>query len=62
MKDLSKREQGEARFDSAERENLRAGLKDFAAIEYESDNNESSSGCSVGIVSVRTGEILDSCY
>ena len=62
MKDLSKREQGEARFDSAERKNLRAGLKDFAAIDFETANNERSSVCSVGIVIVRDGEIVDTFY
>ena len=62
MKDLSKREQGEARFDSAERKNLRAGLKDFAAIDFETANNERSSVCSVGIVIVRNGEIVDTFY
>lgn len=62
MKDLNKREQSEARFNSAERKNLRAGLKDFAAIDFETANNERSSVCSVGIVIVRDGEIVDTFY
>lgn len=35
MKDWSKREQSETGFNSAERKNLRAGFKDFAAIDFE---------------------------
>lgn len=35
MKDWSKREQSETGFNSAERKNLRARLKDFAAIDGE---------------------------
>ena len=62
MKDLSKREQSNTGINSAERENLRAGLKDFAAIDFETANNERSSVCSVGIVIVRDGEIVDSFY
>ena len=62
MKDLSKREQSNTGINSAERENLRAGLKDFAAIDFETANNERSSVCSVGIVIVRNGEIVDSFY
>ena len=62
MKDLNKREQSETCFSSAERENLRAGLKNFAAIDFETANNERSSVCSVGIVIVRDGEIVDSFY
>ena len=34
MKDLSKREQSNTGINSAERENLRAGMKDFAAIDF----------------------------
>ena len=34
-------------------------MKDFAAIDFEPPNNESSSVCSVGIVIVRGGEIVD---
>ena len=62
MKDLSKREQSGACINSAERENLRAKLNDFAAIDFETANNERSSVCSVGIVIVRDGEIVDSFY
>ena len=62
MKDWSKREQSETGFNSAEHKNLRAGLKDFAAIDFETANNERSSVCSVGIVIVRNGEIVDSFY
>jgi DNA polymerase III epsilon subunit-like protein len=50
------------RINSAKRENLRAGLKDFAAIDFETANNERSSVCSVGVVIVRNGEIVDSFY
>ena len=39
-----------------------AGMKDFAAIDFETANNEPSSGCSVGIIIVRDGEIVDSFY
>ena len=38
------------------------GMKDFAAIDFETANNERSSVCSVGIVIVRNGEIVDSFY
>ena len=62
MKDLGKREQSNTRIDSAECENLRAGLNNFAAIDFETANNERSSVCSVGIVIVRDGEIVDSFY
>ena len=62
MKDLNKRVQSNTRINSAERENLRAGLKDFAAIDFETANNECSSVCSVGIVIVRNGEIVDTFY
>ena len=34
-------------------------MKDFAAIDFETANNERSSVCSVGIVIVRNGEIVD---
>ena len=34
-------------------------MKDFAAIDFETANNERSSVCSVGIVIVREGEIVD---
>ena len=34
-------------------------MRDFAAIDFETANNERSSVCSVGIVIVRNGEIVD---
>ena len=37
-------------------------MKDFAAIDFETANCERSSVCSVGIVIVRDGEIVDSFY
>ena len=37
-------------------------MKDFAAIDFETANNERSSVCSVGIVVVRDGEIVDKFY
>ena len=37
-------------------------MKDFAAIDFETANNERSSVCSVGIIIVRDGEIVDSFY
>ena len=37
-------------------------MKDFAAIDFETANNERSSIGSVGIVIVRNGEIVDSFY
>ncbi len=37
-------------------------MKDFAAIDFETANTERSSVCSVGIVIVRNGEIVDSFY
>ena len=37
-------------------------MKDFAAIDFETANNERSSVCSVGIVIVRDGEFVDSFY
>lgn len=37
-------------------------MKDFAAIDFETANNQRSSICSVGIVIVRNGEITDSFY
>lgn len=37
-------------------------MKDFAAIDFETANNERSSVCSVGVVIVRNGEIVDSFY
>ncbi|MBO4691208.1 MAG: 3'-5' exonuclease [Bacteroidales bacterium] len=37
-------------------------MRDFAAIDFETANNERSSVCSVGVVIVRGGEIVDSFY
>ena len=37
-------------------------MKDFAAIDFETANRERSSVCSVGVVIVRDGEIVDSFY
>ena len=37
-------------------------MQDFAAIDFETANNERSSVCSVGVVIVRGGEIVDSFY
>lgn len=37
-------------------------MQDFAAIDFETANNERSSVCSVGIVIVRNGAIVDSFY
>ena len=37
-------------------------MTDFAAIDFETANNERSSVCSVGIVIVRGGKIVDSFY
>ena len=38
------------------------GLKDFAAIDFETANNERCSVCSVGVVVVHDGEFTDSFY
>ena len=37
-------------------------MLDFAAIDFETANNERSSVCSVGVVIVRNGELVDSFY
>lgn len=37
-------------------------MQDFAAIDFETANNERSSVCSVGVVIVRRGEIVDKFY
>jgi DNA polymerase-3 subunit epsilon len=37
-------------------------MKDFVAIDFETANNERSSVCSVGIVIVRDGKIVDKFY
>ena len=35
-------------------------MRDFAAVDFETANNERTSVCSVGVVIVRDGEIVDS--
>ena len=37
-------------------------MKNFAAIDFETANQQRTSVCSVGIVIVRDGEIVDSYY
>ena len=37
-------------------------MRDFAAIDFETANSERTSVCSVGVVIVRDGEIVDSFY
>ena len=37
-------------------------MKDFAAIDFETANNEPTSVCSVGVVVVRDGEVVDTFY
>lgn len=37
-------------------------MRDFAAIDFETANNQRSSVCSVGVVVVRNGEIADTFY
>ena len=37
-------------------------MKDFAAIDFETANAHRASVCSVGVVVVRDGEIVDSLY
>lgn len=37
-------------------------MKDFAAIDFETANGQRSSVCSVGVVIVRNGEVVDSYY
>ena len=37
-------------------------MKDFAAIDFETANGQRSSVCSVGVVIVRDGEVVDSYY
>jgi DNA polymerase-3 subunit epsilon len=37
-------------------------MRDFAAIDFETANNERTSVCSVGVVIVRNGEFVDSFY
>lgn len=61
-KDLGKREQKGTRISVVDRRKFPTGLKDFAAIDFETANYERSSVCSVGIVIVRDGEIVNSFY
>ena len=61
-KDLPKRKRRETHINSVNRKIIPAGLKDFATIDFETANYERSSVCSVGIVIVRDGEIVDSFY
>ena len=42
--------------------NFAIDMENFAAIDFETANNERSSVCSVGVVIVRDGEIVDSFY
>ena len=37
-------------------------MKDFAAIDFETANSERTSVCSVGVVVVRGGRIIDTFY
>ena len=37
-------------------------MRDFAAIDFETANNERTSVCSVGVVIVRDGKIVDTFY
>ncbi len=37
-------------------------LRDFIAIDFETANQEPSSVCSVGVIKVREGQIVDSFY
>ena len=37
-------------------------MRDFAAIDFETANYDRSSVCSVGVVIVRNGEIVDKFY
>ncbi|MDD4500229.1 MAG: exonuclease, partial [Bacteroidales bacterium] len=37
-------------------------MKDFAAIDFETANEQPSSVCSVGVVVVRNGEIAETIY
>ena len=62
MNDLGKKRQRITRFISTERRSLPTGLKNFAAIDFETANYDRSSVCSVGVVIVRKGEIVDSFY
>ena len=62
MKELDNSRERKKRFIQTKRKNLPTELKDFAAIDFETANFERSSICSVGIVIVHNGEIVDSFY
>lgn len=49
-------------FGSLNKLGVSKSMRDFAAIDFETANNERSSVCSVGIVIVRNGEIVDTFY
>ena len=61
-KDLCKRERRKTHVNYVDWKKIPEGLKDFAAIDFETANYERSSVCSVGVVIVRDGEIVDSFY
>ena len=44
------------------RQQFTTGMENFAAIDFETANNERTSVCSVGVVVVRNGEIVDTFY
>ena len=62
MKDMNNRWYKGRRHIASEPKDYRVGLSDFAAIDFETANYERSSVCSVGIVIVRDGEIVDQFY
>ena len=47
---------------STTRQQFTTGMENFAAIDFETANNERTSICSVGVVVVRNGEIVDTFY
>ena len=47
---------------SCRRMRIRKEMRNFAAIDFETANEQPSSVCSVGVVIVRDGEIVDSFY
>ena len=62
MNDLGGRKTKSNSSNCTEQKYFPSELKDFAAIDFETANYERSSVCSVGIVIVRSGEIVDSFY
>lgn len=50
------------KIDGIKSNDTKSFMKDFAAIDFETANCERSSVCSVGIVIVRNGEIVDTFY